>query len=237
MKRILKLSIADFKLIFRDPSLRAFLLLPFILFGLFVWFLPGMVERFEILRGYVYLFLILGIIENTQTFCFISSMVLIEEKETEVARVYGIVPLSRFQYLFSRMLFPYLITVILNGILIAVQPFFDIKLSMNLVISLFSALVVPVYVLGINSLAKNRIEGLIYIKAFNVVVLLPLAAFFVPWPFSQLFGILPTHWIFQAIRAIVMNEPWSMLFLAIGFVFLIVLLLLLSRRFYKIHFT
>ena len=74
MKKILKLALTDFKLIFRDPSLYAFLLLPVILYALLIWFVPGLVERYDLLLPYLPLFLVIGVIENTQVFSFISSM-------------------------------------------------------------------------------------------------------------------------------------------------------------------
>jgi fluoroquinolone transport system permease protein len=162
-------------------------------------------------------------------------MVLIDEKETDVAKVYSVVPLSKFQFLISRFLIPYLFTVILNIILLAVQPFYAISLNNIVAISTLTALVVPLYVLSINAIVKNRMEGMVFIKAFNMAVLLPLAAFFVPENVKHVFGILPTHWVFQSIDRLVLQTSASE-FIIIGFLFIGGLIWLAAKRFIQNHF-
>lgn len=236
MNKIIKLALIDFKLIFRDPSLRVFLVLPVLLFVLIVWVVPSLVERYDFLVPYLPLMMVVAAIENTQMFSFISSMVLIDEKETEVAKNYAVVPLSKPEYIISRFLFPYLFTVLLNVILFLVQPFFDISMLTNLSLSLITALVVPAYALGVNSIVKNRMQGMVYIKAFNMIVLIPVAAFFIPDKFNLIFGIFPTHWIFQSIEN-VCEGTFPSLFLLIGTAFLAALIWILSKSFIRKHFV
>jgi len=81
MKRILTLARIDFKLIFRDSSLRSFLVLPLILFALMIWGVPALVEKHPSLTAYLPIILAGFVIENTQLFCFISSMIWIDEKK------------------------------------------------------------------------------------------------------------------------------------------------------------
>ncbi len=236
MKKIIKLAVIDFKLIFRDPSLRVFLVLPVIIFALVVWAMPALVERYEFLVPYLPLIMVVAVIENTQMFSFIISMVLIDEKETEVAKTYAVVPLSKAEYIISRFLIPYFFTVLLNVILFLVQPFFSIPLATNLAISLLAALVILPYALGINTVVKNRMQGMVYIKAFNMLVLIPVAAFFVPDKIKHVFGIFPTHWIFQSIDNVCLGLP-AVLYTAIGFLFLAVLIVWISRQFARKHFV
>lgn len=236
MKKILKLALTDFKIIFRDPSLKPFLVLPLILFALIIWGVPYLVNKYSFLEPYLALFLVVAVIENTQAFCFISSMVLIDEKETNVSKVYGVVPLSRLEFLLSRFFIPYFFTVLLNVFLFYLQPFFDIGFGANILISLLAALVVPVYVLTINAIVQNRLEGMVYVKALNMVVLVPIAAFFVPESFKHFFGIFPTHWIFQSIENATKGDSTS-LFVTIGFAFFGILLWFVSKVFARKHFV
>lgn len=236
MKKILRLALTDFKLIFRDPSLRTFLFFPIVLLGLIIWALPALVMKYDFLTPYLPVFLAIAVIENTQMFCFISSMVLIDEKESDVAKVYGVVPFTKWQFIVSRFLIPYFFTTFLNYILFSIQPFYTISFSSNLFISLLTALIVPIYVLSINSIVKNRMQGMVYIKAFNMLVLIPIAGFFVPEKFKHFFGLFPTHWIFQSVSNIT-NGISIVTTSAIGFLFLGVLLLLVSKQFIKNHFT
>ncbi|PHN02302.1 hypothetical protein [Flavilitoribacter nigricans] len=235
MSRLLQLSVTDFKLIFREPSLRAFFILPFILFVVFLWFFPMLVDRYDFLQPYVPLILMVGVIENTQLFSFISSMVLIDEKESNVAVNYGIVPIGPNAFVFSRLILPYLITVALNLIFLAWQPFYDFPFGQELLLSVVVSLVVPVYVLALNALVDNRMKGMIYIKAFNMIVLVPLAAFFVPAAYRHLFGLLPTHWIFQGIQEMTEGQSGAM-YLTIGLVYLALLLVVATKKFLAYHF-
>lgn len=235
MNKIVKLAITDFNLIFRDSSLRSFFFLPIVLFVLIIWAVPSLVETYNFLIPYVPVFLAVAVVENTQMFCFISTMVLIDEKETDVAKVYGVVPLTKGAYIFSRFLIPYLFTMLLNIIMLLAQPFFDIPFGINLMISGLAALIVPVYVLSINSIVQNRMQGMVYVKAFNMLVLIPLAAFFVPENIKHVFGIFPTHWLFQSIDYAAQGLSITY-YTIVGFLFFIILVWFVSKQFSKKHF-
>jgi len=235
MKRIIKLALSDFKLIFRDPSLKSFLFLPILLFIIIIWAVPYLVDKYDFLIPYLPVMLVVAAIENTQMFSFISSMVLIDEKETEVAKVYGIIPLSKPTYLLSRFIIPYTFTVLINVILFAVQPFFTINLGINLLLSCLVAMVVPVYAMAVNCIVENRMQGMVYIKAFNILVLLPIAAFFVPENIKHLFGFLPTHWLFQSIAHVTQGLP-MFLMAGISLAFFTFLMWFTANIFMRKHF-
>lgn len=235
MTKIWKLAVADFKLIFRDASLRVFLFLPLILFSLIIWVLPSLVDQYDFLIPYISVVLMVAAIENTQTFCIISSMVLIDEKESDVAKVYGIVPLSKMQYLISRFSIPYLFTVVLNVLLLEIQSFYKIPFGTSIILSLLMALIVPLYVLGINAIVKNRMQGMVYIKAFNMIVLAPVIAFFVPENVKFAFSILPTFWIFQSLYQTIHHLSMT-LSIMFAFIYLIVSTYFVSKLFFNKHF-
>ena len=236
MKHLISLSIADMKVILRSPALRGFMFLPILLFALIIWFLPGLVDRYPNIAPFVPVFILVGIIENTQLFSFISSLVFVDEKETEVNKVYGIVPLNSFEFLASRLTIPFLFTVLLNLVLLALQPFFQIGFLENLVISFVSALVVPVYVLGINIFARNRMQALVYIKVFNIIVLLPLAAFFIQSDIRFIFSVLPTYYVFKGADQMIADLPY-LGFAAAATLYLVILLFVTARFFLKKHFV
>lgn len=236
MHQLIKVSLSDFKLIFRDASLRVFLFLPGLIYLLINLFLPWLVSRFEGVSEYVPYVLIVATIENTQMFGFIYSMVLIDEKETEVAKVYGVLPVSKGGFILFRLIIPCLLTVLLTWILLIIQPFYALSLWATLLFSILAGLIVPVYALGISILSKNKMEGMVWIKIFNIAVILPVVAFFVPETFSFLFGVFPTHWAFQGLNHLI--EGSAFLWQAVaGFIYFIVLLVLTARKFSKVHFA
>jgi fluoroquinolone transport system permease protein len=236
MRQLIKVSISDFKLIFRDASLRVFLLLPGLIYLLINLFLPWLLGRFEGVSKYVPYVLIVATIEVTQMFGFIYSMVLIDEKETEVAKVYGVLPVSKAGFVLSRLIILCLITVVLTWVLLIIQPFYELPLYASLMFSAMAGFTVPVYTLGISLFSKNKMEGLVWIKVFNILVVVPMLAFFVPEDFAFLFGIFPTHWIFQGLNQLIEGGVffWHIL---IGFAYFMLLLILMTRRFAREHFA
>lgn len=236
MKKLIKLSISDFKLMFRDPSLRIFLFLPVLIFLVINYFLPYLIGKFPVVNEYVAYIVIVATIESVQMFGFIYSMVLIDEKETEVAKVYGILPVSKFWHIIFRLIIPVMITSILSSLILMLQPFYSLPLLSVLVFSVVAGCIVPIYAIGIVNMCKNRMEGMVWIKVFNVIVLIPMAAFFIPKSYQHLFGILPTHWAFQGMFAIIQNDPfiWQ---LFLGLIYLMVLLYIFAKQFAVKHFT
>jgi len=200
LNQIKTIAINDFKLIFRDVTLKLFFILPLVLIVLVVWFVPMLLSRFEFLNDYIPLILMLFIIENTQAFCIIHSLLFIEEKETQTAKVYGVLPISKKGLILARLFIPYVLTVLFNVILLSFQKLIVLGFIFNVVFALLAALTVPIYVLLLCSYAKNRLEGMVYIKLFNLLVLLPLVAFFIGGNWVHILGILPTHWLYQSIN-------------------------------------
>jgi fluoroquinolone transport system permease protein len=221
---------------FRDPSLRIFLFLPLLIFLAINYFIPFLIEKFPVVNDYVVYIIIVATIENVQMFGFIYSMVLIDEKETEVAKIYGVLPVSKTWFIVFRMIIPMLLTSVLTWLILMIQPFYNLDPIPVLAFSILAGLIVPAYVIGIVNMCKNRMEGMVWIKVFNVLVLIPVAAFFIPGPLQNMFGIFPTHWAFQGMYNIINSTPyqWQLL---IGFFYFIILMYALAKKFSVKHFA
>ena len=236
MNQYIQLAISDFKLIFRDTSLRVFLLLPILIFMVVLWFLPWLVEKYEVVKPFIPFVLIVSTIELTQGFSFVYSMVLIDEKETGVSKVYGVLPVEHQRFTLTRFIIPTFITILMIWGLLLVQPFYQLEIVNSLLLSILGGLVVPLYILGVSMMSKNRLEGMVWVKAFNIIVIAPIAAFFVPEAFGYIFGILPTYWTFQSMYNLILgNGMW--LHFGIGILFSFVLIVIAVRRFVKVYFV
>lgn len=235
MKQLIILSISDFKLMFRDPSLRIFLFFPILIYLVINHFMPFLISKFEVVKDYVAYVLVVASIENIQMFGFIYSMVLIDEKESEVAKIYGVLPVSKFWFIIFRLMIPMLMTSLLTWFILMLQPFYDLSPFSLFICSILAGFIVPVYVIGITNFSKNRMEGMVWIKVFNVIVILPIAAFFIQGPFQHLFGIFPTYWAFQGLYNIIYDNPflWQV---GIGFLYFGVLLYITAQKFSSKHF-
>ncbi len=236
MKQLIRLSVSDFKLIFRDASLRTFLFLPILIFVVVIVVLPLVKNKFEVVAEYIPFVLIVATIEVTQMFGFIYAVMLIEEKEMGVSHVYGVLPISKMGFSLMRQVIPVLITILITWALLMTQPFYNLPFLSTLGFSMLSGLIVPPYALGVSILCKNKMEGLIWVKVFNLIVVIPVIAFFIPPSYTFLFTILPTHWAFQGLNHLILGEAF-LLELGIGTVFLIALTALTARLFVQRHYA
>lgn len=234
MEQILKISYSDFKLVFRNPALRVFLAMPILVLLLVFFLLPYLIGKYPTITEYIPYVLMAALMQCSTMFGFIYAMVLIDEKDKGVSKVYGILPIDQLTFLLNRLLGPILYSSIFNSLLLYFQSYISFSLIQILLISFLSALIAPILALLTTILSKNKMEGMTWFKILNLFVNLPLAAFFLPG-FSYAFGILPTFWPFQALYEIFSGESMY-LSVAIGLVFCLGCTYFLGKRFAQTHF-
>ena len=234
MDRFIRLSLNDFKLIFRDKSLRIFLFMPVLIFIIILVYIPILTSQYESVIPYIPLILMAATLQTSTMFGFIYAIVLIHEKDMSVAKVYGVLPILKTGFVITRMVFPFVISSIFTFLLLVIQPFHDISIGFNILLSILCGLFAPLLAVFVSILSKNKMEGLTWFKIINLFVTLPLVAFFIP-RYSDLFGILPTHWAFQSLDTIISGGN-TLILLAIGFFYTTILLIFSIRKFARVHF-
>jgi fluoroquinolone transport system permease protein len=235
MKKLIKVAVNDFKLVFRDNSLKFFFIFPLLNLLVVRFGLPFVVKNIEVLKDYLPIILMFMANQGSLIFGFIYSMVLIDEKDTNVAKVYGILPVSQFWFVIFRLIAPFLLATSSTFLIFLVEPYFGLSIAVNLLYSALAGLIAPVMVLFVAIMAKNKIEGMTWQKLFNIPITLPVLAFFVPAAFSFIFAFLPTHWAYQGFNNLVNGKSYF-LYLLVGFVFNGLVIILLARKFSKTHF-
>ena len=98
MKKLLKVAVNDFRLVFRDNSLKIFIALPLLNLVVIRYAVPYIAGVYEVVQDYIHVILMLATMQGSIAFGFIYSMVLVDEKDTNVAKVYGILPVSKFWF-------------------------------------------------------------------------------------------------------------------------------------------
>lgn len=236
MNQLAKVVISDFKLIFRDSSLRIFLLLPVLVFLVVELVLPRLISQYEIVNEYAPYVLMAATIQVPQMFGLIYGLVFIDEKDTQVAKVYGVLPISKLGFALARLLIPALVSASIAFLLLLTQPFYELSLLANVLLCVLIGILTPIYPLGLSILSKNKLEGMTWIKGFSIILVLPLVAYFIPSAFSPIFAVFPTHWIFQGLYKAIYDEPFFGT-MVIGGSYSTLLLVLAVRRFSKTHFV
>lgn len=235
MMKLIKVALNDFRLVFRDNSLKMFIALPLLTLPVIKYGVPYVAGVYTVLQDYIAVILMLATMQGSTAFGFIYSMVLVDEKDTSVAKVYGILPVSKFWFVVFRMIPPFLLAALSTFSLLLVEPFYGLPLVSNLAYSTLAGLVVPIMILFVANAATNKIEAMTWQKIFNMPLVLPILAFFVPAPFSALFAIFPPYWAYQGFDLLIRGENAG-LYLLIGFAYSIVLIGMMTRRFTKEHF-
>ena len=72
----------DFKVVYREPSLRIFLVLPFLIIWGVYSLLPYLCQTYEVICPYISYILMATMVQSSTMFGFIYCMVFIDEKDT-----------------------------------------------------------------------------------------------------------------------------------------------------------
>ena len=235
MKKFLKIVLNDFRLVFRDNSLKIFIFLPLLILLVIRCGLPYVAGIYEGLRDYIAVILMLATLQGSIAFGFIYSMVLVDEKDTDVAKVYGILPVSKFRFTAFRLIPPLILATLATFALLLVEPFYGFSLTANLVYSTLAGTTAPIMTLFIAAVAKNKIEAMTWQKLFNIPLFLPVLAFYVPAPFFFIFAVFPTFWAYQGFNCLIEGGNFWV-YMLIGFAYSILILGWMIKKFTESHF-
>ena len=235
MKKLIKVAISDFRLVFRDNSLKIFIALPLLILVVIRYAVPYVAGVYEELNNYLNVILMLATMQGSIAFGFIYSMVLVGEKDTSVAKVYGILPISKFWFVVFRLIPPFLLATIATFLLLLIEPFYGLPVAPSLVYSALTGLVAPLMILFIAIVARNKIEAMTWQKLFNIPLFLPVLALFTPAPLAFVFAISPTYWAYQGFDLLIEAKN-SAIYLLTGFAHSILLLVLMIKKLTENHF-
>lgn len=233
---LLKLSLGDFKLIFREKSLRLFFFGPVLILVVLTYVFPPLIAEFPAIGDYK-IFIIMGALTQTSVmFGMIYSMVFIEEKETGVSSVFGVLPVNHFLLSTMRMLIPTLMSISITGIVLLLQPLYPLQPIDLWSVSITGGLLTILISLMVAIQSSNKMEGMTWFKAINLIIILPVASFFIPQPFNYLFAIIPTYWPFKFLHDLSMGTP-AYIDIMTGIVYSIVVSIVLISMFTKRHYS
>ena len=243
MAYILKLAVNDLRNIIRDR---------FLLFGMFIY--PVMIIMFSRILVHIIserigdsfefaspaffpVFFMLFSLFIPIIFGFIAAFLLLDEKDEHLLTVLKIMPISRNNFLVSRMffmsLFAFIILLIfppLSGLVDGTQFNYVAYIPVAVLYSLFA----PFSALLVSSFAQNKVQAFAIFKIGGTVFMLPLFAFFlIQDNFKYLFSPIPNFWTFMALDSVIENGDLDIVPLVVGFVYHIVLIGVLFYIFNK----
>lgn len=232
MKKLVTLVQSDLKLIFRDKTLLTFLVLPVVLVIAFKFLMPVLVETLPVLEEYRALIGMFASIQTAIMFGFITSFLILDEKDENVMQVIRILPISTSYFILYRMLFATVFSSIAAYAMITLSGIAYPGNIEAILLAILYGLTAPTISLVIATYAKNKVEGMAYFKGIDLLLMLPLASFFVGSGVSLLFSIVPSYWTFMLYDKAYAGEP-SLQYFIIGIVFFVSLITILIFQFKK----
>lgn len=239
MKYLVTFGLNDLKNIRRDSLLIYLILVPWLLVLLVRLLLPEVTNWFVTEHGFdliPYYPLVLSFFFILQI-PFLSGLVfgflLLDEKDERIFPALQVTPVSLKNYIIYRFIVAVTFTIIYVLATLAATGFMEYSLLPKVVpVALVAGLIAVLLILLLIVFANNKVEGLAITKAFGILLLGPLAAFFVESKGQALLGILPTYWPAKAFWLISEGES-AYLQLFIGAIYLLALIVILLKRFEK----
>ena len=94
----------------------------------------------------------------------------------------------------------------------------------------------PIWALFLATFAENKVAGFALMKGAGVVLMIPVAAFFLDPPSQYLAGLVPTYWPSKAFWSLQAGEPY-LLYWVIGLVYHALVLWWFLKRFNRAMFA
>lgn len=126
--------------------------------------------------------------------CFASTMVMLTERDENMAGYMAVTPVGKRGYLLSRLVFPGAIAFFYLLLLTYFFALTDWNLMLLLAVSLLMILSSAAAMLLIVSFSRNRVEGMAMAKMASLIFLGSVVPFFVLSDAQYLAAFLPSFW-------------------------------------------
>ncbi len=223
--------------IIREPFLFFVLLAPFLLGIVIRVALPAisvkLATKFD-LTYYYPLVIALFVLTPTLYNGMVMAFQVLEEKDEQILLAVAVTPFNLRRYFVFRTLLYTLISIPVIVIVHELIGLTTMRLSQLWAIALLTSLNTPLIALFVSTYAKNQIEGFALIKGIGMVILVPLAMFFVPDYWHLFSGFLPSYWPIIAFFTAVKADGSQLFFwlaIAAGLVVQLTAVLLMYRKF------
>ncbi len=164
----------------------------------------------------------------------VTGFLLLDERDDHTLNALLVTPLSLRAYLAYRIGAPLLLCTAMSAAAMAIAGLVTIPWPLLVAVLLLAAIEGPILALLLASFAENKVQGFAVMKGLNVVLLAPLAAWFVDPPWQLLFAPFPTYWPLRIHWSAAHPGPGLALDLAVGLALHLALLAWLLARFRRV---
>lgn len=235
MRKIISLSLGDFKNIGRDGILIMSLLGPVLLAPLLRFGLVPFTGLLQDLAGldlsphYPFIMSFLALL-TPMMLGMLAGFLILDERDENILTYYAITPLTKTGYLLYRILAPVVLGFGLTYLLLAFVGLTELNYLKLFPVIFMASLEAPMLALFLGAFAANKVEGLALSKAMGITFMAPLVGYLVDSNWQLVAGFFPPYWVTQAFLAAAGGEGY--LFYTLGGLALHVLAIcLLLRKF------
>lgn len=230
----------DARAISRDSLLAWMAVIPLLLGLLMRWVLPQvdafLLAEFEFdLVPYHHLlasYLFVGL--APMTVGMVIGFLLLDERDDNTLSALLVTPLSFETYLAYRLGLPVLMGIVTTALGMSFAGLVTLAWGPLLLVLALASLQAPLMSLALACFAENKVQGFALVKGLGGVLLAPVLAWWVAFPWQLLAGVVPSYWPLRAYWW--GTDPGSGFWLAlvVGLAVNLAALALLLRRFHRV---
>ncbi|WHH57810.1 hypothetical protein [Petroclostridium sp. X23] len=231
------LLISQFKRIGRDSVLIILMVYPFMLTLIGRYLVPviqkaTLSSTFNLAEHY-HALMIFFVVMNPVLYGDIIGLMLLDEREDNTLSAIRVLPIKMSHYILAKSaLFVFLSTI--SGMFITwLINLYDVPITASFLINFIASLGIPFGMLLINSLASNKVEGFAAMKGTAFMLILPVIALYIPYPYNNICGVVPAFWPAMAIAAYfdkfaAAMSVWA--YLTVGIVYISIISIILYKK-------
>jgi len=198
----------DLKLIFRDKSLVVMFIVPVAIVCLCRFGIPHLAEFYPVLPDYYWLIVAVLTSVTASTPSYLIGFILLDERDENVHTMLRILPVPENFILRIRIALMVFLGFIFSVFILLLNGLIRPDFFQILAVSILFSLIPPVLTFSITAFAKNKIEAATLYKGLNILLFIPVFAFFIESPLKLLMGIIPFYWTFETMHNITLSSPF-----------------------------
>ncbi|WP_420630667.1 hypothetical protein [Candidatus Leptofilum sp.] len=229
----------DVRNVGRDEMLRWMVFIPLLLALLARFGWPWLVTELQAhaqfdLSPYVVMLMSYLVIGAPAVFGVVIGFLLLDERDEGSLIALQVTPLSLNNYMAYRLGMPVLLTVLLLIISLPLAGVTRFAFWELLLLGFVAAPLAPLLAIFMAAFANNKVQGFALMKGAGIFFVVPFAAYFIGGNWQWLFGLLPTYWPPKLYWMIEAGESGIWPVALVGFVYQLLWIFALNRRFNRI---
>jgi fluoroquinolone transport system permease protein len=237
MKKVIALSLNEFRNIYRDNFLVLISLLPVFIGLAFRFGVPILrkllLSYFDLSEYYPFMMSML-IILTPSMFGWLTGFTLLDDRDEDILTYMSVTPIGKPGYLTFKIASPAVFSFFWTFLILIIAGLTPVDFLKLIPIAFMASLQAPIFALFLASFARNKVEGLAVAKLGGMVFLAPFAAYFLKSGWSYFAGLIWPYWITKAYLATGWLYWISIIAgISVHLVYLKLLLIRFSRRMVK----